>query len=212
MLEILNDINKSVAHDVGASGYSNIYRGDTSMSIYPHDPISEALGLRNIYEVCPDFDPNDTSQCEELGPYGYSFSGWNHTEETKQLLSEKQKGIPKPNLRGAGNGMFGKHHTKEHKQYLSEINSGKNNAFYGKTHTKEVRERLSKAAKSRVGPLSNAYGYQHTKENKDKFSAMYKGKPRAVPHEVVKCPHCEKEGIKPNMKRWHFDKCKQKNS
>ena len=25
---------------------------------------------------------------------------------------------------------------------------------------------------------------------------------------IVECPHCGKQGGKPNMRRWHFDKCK----
>lgn len=28
--------------------------------------------------------------------------------------------------------------------------------------------------------------------------------------EIVTCPHCNKSGSKPNMIRWHFDKCKFK--
>ena len=29
-------------------------------------------------------------------------------------------------------------------------------------------------------------------------------------HEIVCCPHCNKEGAKNAMKRWHFDNCKMR--
>ena len=34
--------------------------------------------------------------------------------------------------------------------------------------------------------------------------------PRHVNNQTVICPHCGKEGSVPNMKRWHFEKCKKK--
>lgn len=35
-------------------------------------------------------------------------------------------------------------------------------------------------------------------------------KRKGVSHEKVRCPHCDKEGGAPSMKRWHFDKCKHR--
>ena len=37
---------------------------------------------------------------------------------------------------------------------------------------------------------------------------MRKGGPSRIP--IVICPHCNKEGGKNGMMRWHFDKCKKK--
>ena len=37
---------------------------------------------------------------------------------------------------------------------------------------------------------------------------MRKGRPSRIP--IVICPHCNKEGGKNGMMRWHFDKCKLK--
>jgi predicted RNA-binding Zn-ribbon protein involved in translation (DUF1610 family) len=102
----------------------------------------------------------------------------------------------------------GKKHSEEHKAAISERMRGEKNPFYGKTHTDEFRKRQSEYASKRVGQDSNAYGMKHTKETKRMLSEMNKGKPRAKPHEKVLCPWCGKEGIKPNMKRWHFDNCK----
>ena len=126
------------------------------------------------------------------------------TKDHRRKLSESKRG-PK-------NYMFGKKHTEERKRQISEGQRGEKNQFYGKTHTPEVRKRLSDAAKSRVGELANAYGMHHSEEMKRKLSEMNKGKPRAKPHEIVRCSHCGKEGIKPNMTRWHFDNCKQKDA
>lgn len=135
---------------------------------------------------------------------GKIHKGRKLSKEHKQKLSLSKLGDKNP--------MFGKKHSEEHKQYLSEINSGDKNGFYGKTHTEEFKMKLSEYAKLRTGEKSNAYGYHHTEETKQKYSELYKGKPRTKPHEIVICPHCNKSGIKPNMKRWHFDNCKELNS
>lgn len=121
----------------------------------------------------------------------------------RQHLSESKMGSKNP--------MFGKTHSEEFKEKLRIQNTGENNPFFGKTHSDEVKAKLSQYAKERTGEKSNAHGNHHSEETKKYFSELYKGKPRAKPHEVVKCPHCGKEGIKPNMKRWHFDNCKVKN-
>lgn len=132
-----------------------------------------------------------------------------HSETMKgRKLSEEHKRKISESKLGSKNHMFGKKHTEEFKEYLRNLNLGPKNGFYGKTHSDEFKAKLSVYAKNRIGEKSNAYGYHHTQETKDHYSALYKGKPRAKPHEIVKCPHCLKEGIKPNMKRWHFDNCK----
>ena len=130
----------------------------------------------------------------------------------KKLSEEHRKKISIANS-GDKNYMYGRTHSDEHKQYLSTINSGDKNAFYGMTHSEESRIKISNAKKKLVGDKHPHYGKTdlHSEETKQKFSEMYKGKPRNKPHEIVKCPHCNKEGIKPNIKRWHFDNCKRKN-
>jgi hypothetical protein len=42
-------------------------------------------------------------------------------------------------------------------------------------------------------------------EYRNKLSAACKGK-----REVVQCPHCKVSGGGGNMRRYHFDKCKEK--
>lgn len=67
--------------------------------------------------------------------YGYNISlggesayGYNHTQESKQKISEVRKG----KYYGENNNMFGKHHTDEAKAKIGKAHSGENNYMYGK--------------------------------------------------------------------------------
>lgn len=61
-----------------------------------------------------------------------------HSEETKQKISDSEKGIK--------NHFYGKRHTIESKNKMSKTKegtqSGKDNPFYGRTHTKETKEKI----------------------------------------------------------------------
>lgn len=129
-------------------------------------------------------------------------TGRTYTEEQKKKYSLSKMGDK--------NHMFGKLHSEEHKAYLSEINKGEKNSFFGKKHTEESRKKMSDAKKQVSGKNHPRFGIPHSEETKKKLSDANRGKPRVTPHEIVKCTHCQKEGIKPNMKRWHFDNCKNK--
>ena len=76
--------------------------------------------------------------------------------------------------------------SEEHKRNLS--NSHKN-----KVISQEQRDKISQSLKGRVnGPLSA--------ETRAKLS---------VPKKTLMCPHCGKVGGNSQMKRWHFDNCKE---
>lgn len=51
-------------------------------------------------------------------------------------------------------------------------------------------------------------GIKHYPETKEKISLALKGRPSVI----VECPHCAKKGGNSAMHRWHFDKCKLKQS
>ena len=53
-------------------------------------------------------------------------------------------------------------------------------------------------------------GYKPTDETKEKMRIAKLGKSRKV--NILTCPHCNKVGALSQMKRWHFDNCKLKNS
>lgn len=82
-----------------------------------------------------------------------------HTEETRNILSEKAK---KRFENPENNPMYGKHHSEEAKRKISEKATGRGhseeakqkmsnqrvgekNAMYGQTHTQEAREKIAKA-------------------------------------------------------------------
>jgi hypothetical protein len=48
------------------------------------------------------------------------------------------------------------------------------------------------------------YGKKHSEGVLEKMRNAHKNRP------LVVCPHCNKQGILSNMKRWHLDNCKEK--
>ena len=104
---------------------------------------------------------------------------------------------------GENNLMKGKTHTDEVKQILSKKAKGRignKNGFYNKNHSNESKERISKS-------LS---GNKHSEETKQKMSIAHIGKKKNL--KAVICPYCSKEGTGPNMSRYHFNNCKNKNN
>lgn len=137
--------------------------------------------------------------------------GLTHTDEAKKKISVAHKG---------------KTISDEMKAALSVAFSGEKNPNYGKTMSQEQREKISTTRIERgvaVGPNNPMYGKPRpdsvkeklreanlgkvaSDEAKAKMSQMKKGKAQ----QVVSCPHCPKIGGLSSMKRYHFEKCKQK--
>ena len=107
--------------------------------------------------------------------------------------------------------------SKETCKRMSKSKLGELNHMFGQTHSEETKEKIRK----------KRTGWKAPQELRDKLSKQRKGKPKLDSHKkalayamssnpknifnhTVICPHCGKEGQKPNMKRWHFDKCKRK--
>ena len=123
---------------------------------------------------------------ESLSGKNHPLYGKNHSEETKQKMSEVK---------------YNKNLNEETKQKLSEAKAGKSHPLYGKNHSEETKQKISEATSGKNRPL---YGKNHSEETKKKISGSKKKQ------EQIKCPHCEKIGDKGNMERWHFDNCKHK--
>lgn len=125
------------------------------------------------------------------------FYGKQHSLFTKKLISEKKKGSP--GLKGELNGMFGKNHSENTKAKISESNPWKGTAGTGKhpncgrTMTEQQKDRLREINTGR------------------KFSEdqLHKWRKPKGPQTELTCPHCNKTGGASNMKRYHFDKCKE---
>jgi hypothetical protein len=88
-------------------------------------------------------------------------------------------------------GRNGTLHSNETKALLSSIHSGK---VLSEEHKKNIRI-------SRLGK-------KHHEDTLKKMSAWQKG----LPKERVRCPYCKTVGAGSNMKRYHFGKCKLKDS
>lgn len=126
-------------------------------------------------------------------------------------------------LYGEMNPFYGKTHTDEWKKNQSLKTRGENNPFYGKKHSEETKKKLSEYTKNQVFPprteewnnkiRESLTGKRFTKERCENISKSKKGKPSPIKGmvlETIICPHCKKQGSIPNMKRWHFDNCKEK--
>lgn len=133
------------------------------MTIYQKDPIGISLGVRNIYELVPDFDLLEGQKELEIYTNGSgelnSFFGKTHTEETKELYSKQRK--------GEGNGMHGRSIVTEKK--LRWYNNGTKSIYvtegtqpYGfvcgriglkrKPHTEEHKRKISRSLMGNPAP------------------------------------------------------------
>lgn len=100
------------------------------------------------------------------------------------------------NKTDGGEGTSGLKHTEE--QYKKLVAAA--TARKGIPRSKEICDKISASKKGKPGTPKSA-------ETRAKISASHKKRERGQ----AVCPHCGKEGAAPQMKQWHFDKCKRKN-
>ena len=102
------------------------------------------------------------------------------------------------------------------KKKMSESHKGKlipnetkekiRNSLLGKSLTEERKQKISKTKKETLQHKENhsMFGKYHNDTTKLKMSLSQKN----IPKKKLKCPHCGKIGGEPQMKQWHFEKCK----
>ena len=149
---------------------------------------------------------------ETLG--GEGTEGRPHSEETRQKISEANKGDNHP--------MYGKYHTEETKQKMSKIKKGENNPMHGNHHSEEVKQKiregnkgkhLSNEAKQKIseakkGENNPMYGNHHSEEAKQKISEARKGKYIGENHPRAKAVYCyELDEIRLCAKEWAKELC-----
>ena len=95
-------------------------------------------------------------------------------------------------------------HSDESKQLMSKNALGRISPRRGKKHSDESKIRMSQSRADSNGVNNVMFGKKHSDESKQLMSIRQKNR------EQVTCPHCNKTADIANMKRWHFDKCKDK--
>jgi group I intron endonuclease len=157
-----------------------------------------------------------------LVPNGYNISptggtneyGGKHSLESRRKISESLKGKFK-----------GRKFTDEWRKKLSEAKKDFKPWNVGKAPYEWTDEMKETKRKNSIGEKNNMYGKQiynvwvekygkdkadkRFEEYKEKMSKSLKGKKHNL--KLMKCPYCNIEGRGPNMTRYHFNNCKNKN-
>ena len=130
----------------------------------------------------------DSLKIKMIGEGNPNF-GNKWTDDMKQSLSQKKKGIP--------SGIIW---TDEMKKNSSERRKG---IFNG---TEETKKKISQTLTGRKASVETKIKQsQKRKDFLSKNPDYGKG-----PQKIVICPHCDKSGGYSNMTRYHFDNCKNK--
>jgi len=188
--------------------------------------------LHETYDVAK--NPEFYNLC--IAPLGFCRAGSPHTEETKEKMSDSQRGKtrsaetrkkmseakkgkkPSPEARKKmSDSQRGRKHSPETRKKMSAAQSGENHYMYGKTHSPETLKKISEATS----------GKTFSPETRKKLSAAQSGEkghwygkhlspetrkkmssPRG-PQKKIQCPHCSKIGGNAMMKRHHFNNCRE---
>jgi len=140
-----------------------------------------------------------------IAPMGFCVAGRKVSEETRKKISLSKKG---------------KSYSEEFRKKISEVTKGEKNPFYGKKHSDEAKKKMSESMRGKKRPprteehkkklIENHVGMKgkkHSAETRAKMSKSQQGKRK--PHKRITCPNCNKTGGDNNMKRWHFDNCRE---
>tara|TARA_Y100000310_G_scaffold160654_1_gene160408 strand:- start:358 stop:774 length:417 start_codon:yes stop_codon:yes gene_type:complete len=112
---------------------------------------------------------DDDSNCIPFGGKQWGgFDGKTHTSETKKLMSEVRRGVPKSEETKKRMCIAFKDRklppqTEEQKRKNSEAHKGEKNHFYGKTHTEESKRKMSETtSKMQNGKKRGPYKKRNT--------------------------------------------------
>ena len=175
---ITNGINKrKTAHKSRAR---NNYKGVFYNAIrkYGWDSIRWEIadGYKDWNELCEleikkiaEYKTQDRDFGYNITPGGNVNHGFKHTEEWKQMMSERMSGENSP--------LFGRKLTKEQREHLSRINSGDLHPRYGKKITEEQKKAMNNGFEKYCYENGHPWvGRKHTNESKDKISKANSGK------------------------------------
>ena len=115
-------------------------------------------------------------------------------------------------LEGEKNGMHNKHHTDEAKKKMSDFRKGKPNLhIQGDKNPSKRPEIKKKISDSRLGDLNVMKRPEVVNKMKETVRLKKESGYKKVYKSFRICPHCQISGKGPNMTRYHFDNCKNKN-
>lgn len=121
----------------------------------------------------------------------------NKKEHVKQLLS--QAGIKSNKIRLENGTHIWLNSDHQREKQIRRFELGTHNF-----QTSEHIEKIKTLSRNRF--LTNNPVYSQINQNKNKIISDNPTKYK------LECPHCGKIGPKPQMKQWHFDKCKRKSN
>lgn len=168
------------------------------------DTLLEARKLEEFYIIKHQTKVPNGYNIHPSGGSNFKGSlGLKHTQETKQKISEKNKGHKR--AIGELNPMFGKKHSDKTKKIIGFKSAQKNMSI-------ESRLKISIATKGSKNPM---YGVHRSDAVKEKIREKLSG--RTLSKETIskmkkkyKCKYCDKEMNKSNLTRYHNDNCKNK--
>ena len=94
--------------------------------------------------------------------------------------------------------------TEETKERIRNSLVGRPGTWVGKTHSEESLEKMKRSHGR--GEANKRYGQKNSADTIKKMSESAKNRTKIK----AECPHCKKVGETNAMMRWHFDKCKLK--
>ena len=100
----------------------------------------------------------------------------------------------------------GKIVSEETRKRMSDSQKGK------KQSSKTIEKRVSKMRGKKRPPFGEEWKRKLSESRKARpaHNKGISGPLLGTKKELVMCPHCDKEGGKPCMMKWHFDNCKMK--
>ena len=135
------------------------------------------------------------------------YSNMKNIVENKEYFNLKiENGLDGGTDKGKNNPNYGKLKTEKTKQKMRKPK--KNTDNMRKPKTDKHKQKLSELLKGENNPMYCKTGKNNPNYGKQ-FSDKHKQKLRK-PKQIIKCPYCNKEGGSNGIKRWHFDKCKNK--
>lgn len=156
------------------------------MYIYT-DPICDALGIRPISQVCPDFDPYNMELPDDAKLSHWTQTGFQWKLEThgpmKDYHPQTWKGDNRTNSQ--------KEAARKHSERWH---------LFGKTPTPKGGTMSEEHKKALRVPRPGAGKHNGHVKGENHFAKK-----------ILTCPHCGKQGGGGAIKRWHFDNCKTTN-